>query len=155
MSVLASYVEGRTPEGASGAGASFDAPLSRHRVKTPDEYIMQSHNARPPLYVPDDATLRSDPTTLMSHLLDASKYARGSVDGGGIARLLEAAATSIQQLQAESSVQRGLAVASQTLATELALRIEQLQVWTPRPPRYAFRTIAAPQPISALLAYPG
>ena len=82
---------------------------------------------RPPLYVPDDATLRSDPTTLMSHLLDASKYARSSVDGGGIARLLEAAATSIQQLQAESNVQRGLAIASQTLATELALKIEQLQ----------------------------
>ena len=70
----------------------------------------------------------SDPTALMSSLLDASKHARGSVDGGGLARLLEAAATSIQQLQAEASVQRGLAVASQTLATELALKIEQLQV---------------------------
>ena len=81
---------------------------------------------RPPLFVPDEATL-SDPAQLTKHLLDASVYARGTVDGVGFARLLEAAAQALQQQSAEAKVQRGLAIASQTLATELALKCEQLQ----------------------------
>ena len=82
---------------------------------------------RPPLYVPDDEKL-SDPPMLMQHLLEASKYARGSVDGSGMARLLEAAASTIQRLEADSKVQRGLAIASQTLSTELHMRLEELRV---------------------------
>lgn len=82
---------------------------------------------RPPLYVPDDAKL-SDPSTLTQHLLEASKYARGSVDGNGMARLLEAAASTIQRLEADAKIQHGLAVASQTLSTELAYRLDELRV---------------------------
>ena len=81
---------------------------------------------RPPLFVPDESQL-SDPTTLMRHLLEASAYARGSVDGVGFARLLEAAAQAVQQQSSEAKVQRGLAIASQTLAAELALKCEGLQ----------------------------
>lgn len=84
-------------------------------------------NPRPAFHVPEDAALQ-DPQTLMAHLLDASVYARGSVDGSGFARLLEAAAHVIQQQMAECHVQRGLAISSQTLATELAMKCEQLQV---------------------------
>lgn len=80
---------------------------------------------RPPFIVPEDAQLQ-DASTLMQHLLEASQYARGSVDGGGFARLLEAAAQLIQQQAAENKVQRGLAIASQTLASELAIKCEQL-----------------------------
>jgi len=83
-------------------------------------------NPRPAFHVPEDAALQ-DPQTLMAHLLDASVYARGSVDGSGFARLLEAAAHVIQQQMAECHVQRGLAISSQTLATELAMKCEQLQ----------------------------
>ena len=49
------------------------------------------HLSRPAYFVPEDAQL-ADPSTLMGHLLDASAYARGSADGTGFARLLEAAA---------------------------------------------------------------
>lgn len=97
--------------------------------------LMQSQRA--PFHVPEDASLQ-DPQTLMSHLLDAAAYARGSVDGSGFARLLEAAAQVIQQQQAECKVQRGLAISAQTLSSELALRCERLQVRSipcPSPPR--------------------
>ena len=77
--------------------------------------------------VPEDAQL-SDPHVLTKHLMEASSYARGSVDGVSFARLLEAAAQALQQAVAEARVQRGLAIASQTLATELAMKCEQLQV---------------------------
>ena len=87
---------------------------------------MMQPSARAPFHVPDDAALQ-DPQTLLNHLLDASAYARGSFDGAGFARLLEAAASVIQQQMAECRVQRGLAIASQTLATELAMKCEQLQ----------------------------
>ena len=80
----------------------------------------------------------------MQHVLEASKYARSSVDGGGIARLLEAAAMSIQQLQAEAKVQRGLAIASQTLATELALKIDHLQIAEGATPYHGPRILQQP-----------
>ena len=76
--------------------------------------------------VPDSAQL-SDPSTLMEHLLAGAAYVRGTVDGGSLARVLEAAAQAIQQHVAEAKVQRGLAIASQTIASELALKCEQLQ----------------------------
>ena len=79
------------------------------------------------MFVPDDAALQ-DTQVLMTHLLEASAYARGSTEGAGFARLLEAAACVIEQQQSECKVQRGLAIASQTLASELALKCEQLQV---------------------------
>uniref|UniRef100_A0A7S2IC50 Uncharacterized protein n=1 Tax=Haptolina brevifila TaxID=156173 RepID=A0A7S2IC50_9EUKA len=82
---------------------------------------------RAPFVVPEDAQL-ADPHVLMTHLLEASAYARGSVDGAGFARLLEAAAQLIQQQAAENKVQRGLAIASQTLASELAIKCEQMQI---------------------------
>ena len=78
---------------------------------------------------PEDAQL-TDPQVLTKHLLEASSYARGSVDGLGFARLFEAAAQALQQVTAEARVQRGLAIASQTLASELAYKCEQLQVTT-------------------------
>ena len=58
-------------------------------------------------FVPDESQLQ-DPQTLMKHLLDASAYARGTVDGVGFARLLEAAAQALQQQTAEAKVARGL-----------------------------------------------
>ena len=67
-----------------------------------------------------------DPETLMGHLLEASAHARGTVDHG-FARLLQAAAHTIQQQLAEVKVQRGLAIASQTLASELAITCENLR----------------------------
>jgi len=94
------------------------------------QYAQQQYSQappqRPPLFVPEEAAL-SDPATLTKYLMDASVYARGTVDGVGFARLLEAAAQALQQQSAEAKVQRGLAIASQTLATELALKCEQLQ----------------------------
>uniref|UniRef100_A0A7S3AL33 Uncharacterized protein n=1 Tax=Haptolina ericina TaxID=156174 RepID=A0A7S3AL33_9EUKA len=63
----------------------------------------------------------------MQHLLAGAAHTRGSSDGVGYARLLEAAAQAIQQQMAEAKVQRGLAIASQTIASELALKCEQLQ----------------------------
>ena len=65
----------------------------------------------------------SDLPTLMSHLL------AGASRGGDPAtsRLLEAAAAALQREVAEAKVQRGMAVASQTLAAELSLKVEQLQ----------------------------
>ena len=111
--------------------------------------------ARAPLFVPDESQLQ-DPATLVKHLLDASAYARGSVDGIGFARLLEAAAQALQQQSAEVKVQRGLAIASQTLATELALKCEQLQKGGAVPPDAAGGpTPAQPQGMQHLLAPPG
>ena len=75
---------------------------------------MQRH----PFAVPDDTDLR-DPAVLTKHLLDASAYFRGSSDGIGFARLLEAAAQVLQQQEVAAKVQRGLTIASQTLASEL------------------------------------
>jgi len=105
---------------------------------------------RPPFIVPEDAQLQ-DASTLMQHLLEASQYARGSVDGGGFARLLEAAAQLIQQQAAENKVQRGLAIASQTLASELAIKCEQLQFTNGAAapdlsPHQSPRTASAPPP---------
>ena len=77
-------------------------------------------------YVPDDAQL-SDLSVLMKHLLSVAAHMRGTTDGAGVARLLEAAAQALQQQSAEAKVQRGLAVASQTLASQLALKCEQVQ----------------------------
>ena len=77
-------------------------------------------------FVPEDAQL-SDPNVLSQHLLEAASHARGTVDGVGFARLFEAAAQSLTQSAAEVKVQRGLAIAAQTLATELAMKCEQLQ----------------------------
>ena len=76
--------------------------------------------------IPPDAPL-TDVPTLMEQLIAGAAYARNSADLGGIARLLEAAAQALQQQQAESKVQRGLAIASQTLAAELSLKCEGLQ----------------------------
>ena len=76
--------------------------------------------------IPSDAPL-TDLPTLMEQLIAGAAYARSSADFGGIARLLEAAAQALQQQQAESKVQRGLAIASQTLAAELSLKCEGLQ----------------------------
>ena len=81
---------------------------------------------RAPFVFPDDTDLH-DPSVLTKHLLDASAYARSTVEGIGLARLLEAAAQALQQQSAEAKVQRGLAIASQTLASELALKYEHLQ----------------------------
>ena len=77
-------------------------------------------------YVPDDAQL-SDLSVLMKHLLSVAAHMRGTTDGAGVARRLEAAAQALQQQSAEAKVQRGLAVASQTLASQLALKCEQVQ----------------------------
>lgn len=108
--------------------------------------MMTQAQPRAAFHVPDDAALQ-DPQTLMSHLLDASAYARGSVDGGGFARLLEAAAQLIQQQMAECHVQRGLAISSQTLASELAMKVEQLQVHgLPAPPFILPRLLTCPCP---------
>lgn len=79
-----------------------------------------------PFVVREDAQLQ-DRDILMESLLEASAHARQSVDGSGFARLFEAAYQVIQQQAAENKVQRGLAIASQTLASELAIKCEQLQ----------------------------
>ncbi len=47
-----------------------------------------------------------------------------------LARLIEAAAAALHQQHAEAKVQRGLAIAAQTLATELATKCESLQLST-------------------------
>ena len=133
--------------------AERPAPLSAHRLSAPPGAPIDTAQIVLPavaatrrdmnfsrFVIPEDAQL-SDPTILTKHLMEASSHARGSVDGTGFARLLEAAAQALQQAVAEARVQRGLAIASQTLASELAMKCEQLQV--------------APLtcPISALLYY--
>ena len=46
---------------------------------------------------------------------------------GDLPRLLEQAAVALQQQQQDAQIQRGIAIASQTLANELALKCERLQ----------------------------
>lgn len=80
----------------------------------------------PALSVPEEL---SDLTTLTESLVRASAAWRSSGQGGAAAdmcRLLEAAASALQAQVAEAKVQRGLAVASQTLAAELSLKCERL-----------------------------
>lgn len=79
--------------------------------------------------VPDalESSSFNDLPTLMQSLLAGAASSRGHPEGAGMARLLEAAAQALQQQVAEAKVQRGLAIASQTLAAELSVRCEQLQ----------------------------
>ncbi|KAL1528244.1 hypothetical protein AB1Y20_009602 [Prymnesium parvum] len=76
--------------------------------------------------VPESDQL-TDPSALTEHLYAGAAHVRGRSDGTPLARLLEAAAQAIQRQVAEAKVQRGLAIASQTIASELALKCEQLQ----------------------------
>jgi len=66
---------------------------------------------------------------LMQQLLAGAAFARSSSEhsAAGLGSLLEAAADALQQQCAQAKVQRGLAIASQALAAELQLKIEQLQ----------------------------
>tara|TARA_B110001452_G_scaffold143815_1_gene119617 strand:+ start:657 stop:1568 length:912 start_codon:yes stop_codon:yes gene_type:complete len=77
--------------------------------------------------MPDALESFNDLPTLMQSLLAGAASSRGHPEGAGMARLLEAAAQALQQQVAEAKVQRGLAIASQTLAAELSVRCEQLQ----------------------------
>lgn len=74
-----------------------------------------------------DSEQLSDPSVLTEHLYSGAASVRSSGDPSGLARLLEAAAQAVQRQAAEARVQRGLAIASQTIASELALKCEQLQ----------------------------
>ena len=87
-----------------------------------------SHLPRPlsMFSVPEETPL-TDPSTLMKNLLAGAATFRGYPDGAGTARLLEAAAHALQQQVAETKVQRGLAIASQTLASELSVKCERMQ----------------------------
>eukprot|EP00962_Isochrysis_galbana_P027836 scaffold8763_cov119-Isochrysis_galbana.AAC.3 len=98
------------------------------------------------LSVPERSQLSDVPTLTDCLLRSATAWrSSGNSDAAmGMCRLLEASAMALQQQVAEAKVQRGLAVASQTLAAELSLKCERLAQRTALPPTPAAAVAAAP-----------
>ena len=96
--------------------------------------VVGADSIRPPMSLPAEISVPeraelSDVQTLTDCLLRSAAAWRSSGSSDlalSMCRLLEAAAFGLQQQVAEAKVQRGLAVASQTLAAELSLKCENL-----------------------------
>ena len=69
----------------------------------------------------------SSPDALISQLRSAAAACASAPAGLPMASLLESAARMVQEATGEAAVQRGLAVAAQTIAAQLSIKCESLQ----------------------------